>query len=177
MIPEHYLAVIEPLEGVESMLELGNKRGTEHEPYKPFFEARGIRHVSVDLNGLDGALALDLRRPLNLGRFDMVTNIGTSEHVDQQEPVWKNIVDAALDVIVCITPAPGNWPGHGLFYPTEDFYMRLAALNGFTIKTLRKDGPKGRKLVYARLERAWWSRVDNPFLMPEASLLRAAPPR
>lgn len=174
MIPGHYLRVIEPLDGIESMLELGNKRGTEHEPYKPYFEARGIRHVSVDWNGEDGALALDLRKPLKLGTFDMVTNIGTSEHVDEQAPCWRNIVLAADQVIACSTPHPGDWPGHGLFYPELAFYEELARLNGFQVEVLDVHGVHGRRMVDARLRR---DDRPGPFVMPAAQLLTAAPPR
>jgi hypothetical protein len=66
MIPKKYLRFIEPLAGVRTMLELGNKRGTEHEPYKGHFEKMGIAHTSIDWNGQDGAIAADLRNPLML---------------------------------------------------------------------------------------------------------------
>ena len=78
------------------MLELGNKRNTPRHIYKAFFEARGFRHVSVDINGSDGALRKDLTEPLGLGTFDMVSNIGTTEHVSEgdyagQVACWRNI--------------------------------------------------------------------------------------
>lgn len=174
MIPAHYLELIEPLVG-RSMLELGNKNGTggKGDSYKRHFTAAGMAHTSVDWNGQDGALALDLRQPLGLGVFDMVTNIGTSEHVDDQLPVWRNMIEAAGKVLVCITPAPGDWPGHGLFYPFPLFYHRLADLNGFYLEKIYVRGEEGRRLVYARLRRA---RAES-FAMPQASLLAVAPPR
>jgi hypothetical protein len=70
------VALYDPLVGT-SMLELGDKQDAGR-VYKPWFESLGFRHVSVDINGLNGALPLDLREPLNLGTFDMVCNIGTS---------------------------------------------------------------------------------------------------
>lgn len=175
MIPAHYLAVIEPLDGVRSMLELGNKNGTggKGDSYKKHFEARGIRHISVDWNGEDGALALDLREPLGLGVFDMVTNVGTSEHVDRQAPAWSNMIEAAGRFLVCITPAPGDWPGHGLFYPSESFYHSLGFLNGFAIQKLYTAGPEGRRLTYARLERV---KPFEAFIMPPHGM-SVAPPR
>jgi hypothetical protein len=157
------------------MLELGNKNGTggKGDSYKRHFEALGIRHVSVDWNGEDGALAMDLRQPLDLGTFDMVTNIGTSEHVDVQTPAWRNMVEAADQVLVCITPAPFNWPGHGLFYPHLAFYDQLAARNGFAIEKLTEEGPEGRRFVHFR-----GRRIARPaFAMPPLGLLSAAPPR
>ncbi len=44
----------------------------------------GATHTSIDLNGRDRALRLDLSQPLPadlLGRFDLVTNAGTTEHI------------------------------------------------------------------------------------------------
>lgn len=177
MIPERYLVMIGTVSAgpaLPSMLELGNKRGTEHEPYKPYFEERGWRHVSVDLNGEDGALALDLRKPLKLGTFDVVTNFGTSEHVDDQEPVWRNIVEAADQAIAAVTPHPGDWPGHGLFYPWPGFYAELANDNGFVVEKMAVDGPPGRRMTFARLVR-----IDRPgpFVMPQSCWLVPAPPR
>lgn len=155
MIPDRYLALIEPLTGIRTMLELGNKRGTggPGDTYKAAFTARGIAHTSVDLNGLDGALPLDLRKALDLGRFDMVTNVGTSEHVSDQKPVWRNMIDACDHVLVSITPRPGDWPGHGLFYPTADFYRQLAQFNGFHIEKLVDFGDTGRGFVGCRMRR------------------------
>lgn len=175
MIPAHYLELIEPLDGVQSMLELGNKRGTggPGDTYKRHFEALGIRHLSVDRNGEDGALPLDLQEPLLLGMFDMVTNIGTSEHVENQGGVWRNIVTAAAKFAVCITPRPGDWPGHGLFYPTPLFYQHLADENGFALERCYTAGPPGRAFVYARLRR----RVFRDHVTVPVEHLTAAPPR
>lgn len=172
------MALFEPLAGVRSMLELGNKRGTDGpgDTYKRHFEALGIRHVSVDWNGEDGALALDLRQPLDLGLFDMVSNVGTSEHVDDQVSCWRNIVESAAWIIVSITPAPGNWPGHGLHYPTEKFFEELAALNAFALQRCYTAGPPGRRFVYARLCRRD-GLEEKRFTMPAATEMTAAPPR
>ena len=62
-----------PLVG-DTMLELGNKKNREH-TYKGFFVSRGYAHTSIDTNGLDGAVVMDLCKPLNLGTFGMVTNM------------------------------------------------------------------------------------------------------
>ncbi len=157
--------MLDPLVGV-SMLELGNKRNAAG-VYKTHFEALGFRHVSVDLNGKDGSLALDLMQPLQLGQFDMVTNIGTSEHVERQEPCWRNIIEAAGNVIISTTPLPGDWGWHGRWYPTKDFYISLAALNGFEVERLYVDGKAGRLMICARLAR----KDRMAFVMPDAALI------
>ena len=147
---------LDPLVGT-TMLELGNKTKGKM-VYKDVFESLGFGHVSVDLNGKNGALALDLRKPLNLGTFDMVTNIGTSEHVSVndyagQAGCWRNIVEAMHvgSVLVSITPRVGveKWKRHGRWYPTTEFFEGLAKLNGMTVERLEMDDNE----QYARLRR------------------------
>lgn len=175
MIPAKYMAFLKPLAGIATMLEFGNKRGTDGpgDTYKAAFEAMGIRHTSVDLNGEDGALAMDLSKPLDLGRFDMVTNIGTSEHVRDQAPVWRNAITAAQKVFVSITPHPGDWPGHGFWYPSADFYAQLAQRNAFDVIKLDTLDGMGRRLIACRMER----RAEALFQLPDGHTMFAAPPR
>ena len=126
-------ALIEPrLSGVRTMLELGNKVNPQAGlSYKDWFTRHcNIEHVSVDVNGLNGALALDLRQPLTPleGRvFDMVTNIGTSEHVESdQHCVWKNMWDhlAVGGHLVSITPLAGDWHCMVSGIPQRNFTTR-----------------------------------------------------
>ena len=136
------------------MLELGNKK-TQNRTYKQWFTELGFRHVSVDINGQDGALPLDLTQPINLGTFDMVTNIGTSEHVDVQEPVWRNMFEA-LDVgsvLIAATPLIGDWEWHGRWYPSDTFYRVMALLNRLEIERMYIYGTSPRKLLCCRLRR------------------------
>jgi hypothetical protein len=164
--------LLQPLDGITSMLELGNKKTPGQQPYKVAFERMGIRHVSVDLNGEDGALKRDLREPLNLGRFDMVTNFGTSEHVSEQEPVWRNMVEACGKVLVSMTPESG-WERHGIWYPEPKFYEELARLNGFKIERMehRTWKPRGT-LCCVRMARL----KELPFTMPDEALIRKVAP-
>jgi hypothetical protein len=159
--------LMHPLDGVHSVLELGAKRRGAF-VYKTWFEDNGYRHVSVDWNGESGALTLDLRRPLGLGRFDLVTNFGTTEHVDDQAPVWRNICEAAATLFVSTTPAPESRGAHGLWYPSGDFYRALAELNGFVVERLFL-------LERQRKHAAWCARLrrvcETDFVMPPAELL------
>lgn len=157
--------ILNPLVG-RSMLELGNKRKGDL-VYKKVFESLGFRHVSIDMNGKDGALALDLRSPLKLGTFDMITNFGTTEHVSVnnyagQVACWKNLLEAMHvgSVLVSVTPKPGalKWARHGRWYPTITFFEGLAAQNGLTVERAYMDD----NLVYARVRRD----DDAPFVMP-----------
>jgi hypothetical protein len=162
------------------MLELGNKRKADF-VYKSYFESIGFRHVSVDTNGLDGALPKDLRKPLGLGQFDMVTNIGTSEHVsednwDGQVACWRNIVEALHvdSVLVSIGPKKGSWKNHGTWYAQEEFYKELSRLNGLELERcydsdMRKPNcvPHLRQ-VFARMRRV----EDVPFQMPTVGMYK-----
>ncbi len=114
------------------MLELGAKQFGR---YKAWFQKMEFDHTSVDLNGKGGALPLDLQEPLNLGAFDVVTNFGTSEHVEEQYPCWQNIHEAVKvgGYLVSTTPLPGDWPHHGKWYPTLEFYAKFAALNAYEV--------------------------------------------
>lgn len=159
-------ALVRPLVGT-TMLELGNKKN-DRGVYKAAFQRDGIEHTSVDLNGNDGALLRDLQEPLGLGRFDMVTNFGTTEHVANQEPAWRNVVEATGKVFVSTTPAPGSWRRHGKWYPTEEFYRALARLNGFQLERLYIDGvSNSRLLVCVRMLRV----AERPFQMPPLELI------
>ena len=158
----HEWKIFTPLVG-SSLLELGNKVNRQF-VYKKFFESLGYRHISVDWNGRDGALPLDLRKPLNLGTFDMVSNLGTTEHVSEQEPVWRNLAEAMHvgSVLISMTPCPGHWWWHGEWYPTEEFFTEFASLNGMKIERLYQDREHPLRLVCTRMVRE----TDVPFQMP-----------
>lgn len=168
-------ALFEPLVG-NTMLELGRKK-TNGIPWKRYFEGLDIIHTSVDIKGGYGSLKKDLTEPLNLGTFDMVTNIGTTEHVSSQIPCWRNIVEAMHigSVLVSTTPAPGSWKDHGRWYPEEDFFVHLADLNGMEIERLsyetgRSERRKDDYLIFVRMRRVT---ISGPpfFQMPPTRFL------
>lgn len=166
IVPERFLRLYEPLTSISSMLELGNKRN-HGLVYKTYFTGLGIRHVSVDWNGKNGALPKDLRKPLDLGVFDMVSNIGTTEHVEGQEGVWRNIAVATGKIFVSSTPKPGSCKGHGLLYPTDSFYFEFAKLNGFEVERLYEEGPPEKTYIQVRMKRV----EMKPFVMPDEALI------
>lgn len=103
---------------------------------KPYFESLGYAHVSVDLNGKDGALVRDLSAPFDLGcLFDVVTDFGTSEHV---KCLWACLENAHRHakhdgLIFCANPEPGSWPDHGYWYRGEDFNRAFASTVGYEL--------------------------------------------
>ena len=101
-----------------------------------------IEHTSIDWNGEHGSLSRDLRKPLwdEFGTFSMVTNFGTTEHVDGQAGVWENIhrMTEAGGIYVGLTPYHDgkSWWWHGEWYPTEAFFESFAELNGWEIERM-----------------------------------------
>jgi SAM-dependent methyltransferase len=165
-----------PLVG-DSMLELGDKINPawtgEHKTYKAHFESIGFRHVSIDWNGNNGAIARDLRTPLwdEFGQFSMVTNIGTTEHVEgagAQRAVWENIwrMTKPGGVIVSVTPYPDglNWWWHGTHYPTKAFFRAFSLSNLCVIERMGDDLSAPNKNLYVRIRKG--KDADRANLVP-----------
>lgn len=147
------------------MAELGNQSLRKdvlgvQVPAKKFFEAMGIVHVSIDINGKDGALALDLRQPIArpdlLESFDVVTNFGTLEHVDRQYPAWLNTHRLAKTggLFLHLLPRTGSWPGHCDIRYRDDFVPALAKACGYdVVKLYNHDIDADHRLIAAVLRK------------------------
>ena len=117
---------------------------------KYLFEHLGVEHTSVDLNGLDGALKVDLTKDFMTDEapswwddsnpdlkqyfeyFDVVTNCGTTEHVDNENGhnnynAWKNLHNfLRVDGLhFSSLPAIGYWPDHCNIYYNCEFFEKL----------------------------------------------------
>lgn len=129
------------------MLELGNQfiffTGDPLHPYgspaKKFFEDQGITHVSVDINGKDGALPYDLSKPIECSEepFDIVTDYGVIEHVkDNLYYPFKFVHDYCKvgGYMIHSLPYTKNWPDHKSFWWfTEYSFEDLARICGYEI--------------------------------------------
>ena len=157
----------------DSMLELGGKWCSQAcVTYKSVFEGMGFRHVSVDWNGEHGAVKRDLRKPLEgFGQFDMVVNMGTTEHVEGQAGVWANIHNATKVDGVYVGQTPyhdrQSWWWHGKYYPTEQFFESFAAINGWEIERMYAGKDSPWRNLYVRMRRL----DDREFTMPDESLI------
>lgn len=161
-LPKDEWSILNPLVGT-TMLELGNKKNPDG-VYKKYFESIGIEHISIDWNGQDGALKLDLRKPLDLNQqFDMLTNFGTTEHVSDQAAVWENIHNLIKigGVLISMTPLEGDWWWHGEYYPRKEFFYEFAK-TGYEIERLYIDRIMPNRNLYARLIK----QKHNSFIMP-----------
>ena len=130
---------------------------------KDILSSRGVEHVSIDLNGLDGALVLDLSKSIpNLAnQFDIVTNYGTTEHVYDQYAVFKNIHDFTKvgGVMVHSLPMKGYWRGHSPYLYAKKFPNILAVANDYKL-ILAEVQPRGRNFLLNCILR---KENNNPF--------------
>ena len=131
------------------MLELGDQEITligfgeyiAEKTGKAYFTRRGFEHVSVDLNGLNGSLVRDLRRPEQFqdwhGSFDILTNAGTTEHVEPFESQYEcfgilhdciKVGGVAIHLLpdVLERDEHGAWKNHCRHYYSESFFEVLA---------------------------------------------------
>ena len=119
--------------------ELGNQRMRfgQYETGKEYLSAHGAIHISIDRNGMDGAIVLDLAKPIKLwrGKFDLVTNYGTSEHVQNQKACFDNINNfcKAGGAMVHAVPFKGTYKTHCNFHYDTEFFVELAKERGYTI--------------------------------------------
>jgi hypothetical protein len=133
-----------------SMFELGNQRfiGGQFTTGKEHFENLGMTHTSVDLNGEDGALPLDLRCPEMFYEFrckyDILTNLGTTEHVEpieKQYECFSIIHDVVKPGGIMIHMVPdleelensGAWKDHCSIYYRKEFFTKLAQHCNYTL--------------------------------------------
>lgn len=160
-LPEWLHKYYNPLVG-NRMLELGNKQ-TLGTTYKEYFENMGIEHISIDKSGFRGSLPLDLTVPIEMEPFDMVTNIGTTEHVSSQAPAWENIHNLCKvgGVVISSTPVEGDWWWHGQFYPKESFFEEFTK-NGYKIELMNIDEPHPKRVLNVRMLKV----SHEPFTMP-----------
>lgn len=122
------------------MCELGDQRmkWNKYKIAKKYFLNKGIlEHISIDWNQANGALKRDLSKAIDEwpNYFDIVTNFGTTEHVDGQYDVFKNIHNFTKTngAMVHAVPMVGHWKGHCKYHYQPDFFKVLAPLNEYKI--------------------------------------------
>jgi len=120
--------------------ELGNQ-SYAGKMAKLMYEKMGVNHTSIDINGLGGAIALNLDLPIpdDLGnKFDVITNYGTTEHVNNQYSVFKNIhiMCKSNGIMIHGVPLIGNWKGHCRYYYSKEFFKNLSKICNYSIVDL-----------------------------------------
>ena len=135
------------------MLELGdqvimNNPSTASKTGKEYFVNLGFEHTSVDINGMHGALIKNLTKQEEFDQwknyFDIVTNSGTTEHIEPYESQYTcfNILHQCSKVgglMIHLIPDKncfekyGAWSGHCNYYYSHDFFQTLADQCGYEI--------------------------------------------
>lgn len=101
-----------------------------------FWEWLGFKYGSIDIDGSLGSLPLDLNYdsvPTHaMGRYNLVTNFGTTEHVANQLNAFKIIHDltAVGGLMIHEVPFQGMF-NHGLINYNCKFFWMLARSNGY----------------------------------------------
>ena len=147
------------------ILEFGNKK-TGKQLYRDEYLLNGAStYHSVDINGEDGAIPIDLRRDdaadeiktkTGYNSFDFITNIGTSEHVTIQKSFYKCVHELMHEgtYVVHWTPQAKKRIEHSragsVWHAYPEFFEHLAAMNGYAIE-LKECTPKRKNLPYGKV--------------------------
>ena len=108
--------------------------------FKDYAEARGCHHYSIDIHGQNGSHPLDLSKSIEdkfwHNNFDIVTNFGTAEHVEDQYECWRNIHNLGRPGCVYIHALPeyGRYrPYHCEYFFRSDFFTQMCKANKYTL--------------------------------------------
>ncbi len=121
----------------------GHERGVAPANAAAFYRRYGVtEYVCLDAGGSDtpGRLIVDLNQPLpawvlSLGKFDIVTNLGTSEHCFNQEMVFVNMHNLCQTggLMIHVLCAQGL-VNHGYYNYHPRLVHELAQANGYSIR-------------------------------------------
>jgi hypothetical protein len=91
--------------------------------------------TTIDLHGTAEALRLNLNEPIDLGRaFDLILNLGTTEHVFNIYQAFKTIHDHVSPGGLMIHGLPfTGWIDHGFYNFQPTFYFDIAAANRYQV--------------------------------------------
>ena len=120
-----------------------------------YYALKGVEtYTCVDLNKENGAIDIDLsKKNVPLGKFDLVTDFGTSEHISTVFDIvplyncWTLKYESASGVIVGSNPATGHWPNHeSIYFFTKNFYTELSKLTNMKILHLEEHYAMGNTI-------------------------------
>jgi hypothetical protein len=120
----------------EPPAELLGVANTNQVPARRLYEALGFGYSCVDVDGRVGTLVLDLNfdgaPEAHAGRYDLVTNHGTSEHLLNQYNLFKVMHDFARPGGVMVHAVPFTVHlDHGFFNYQPNFFECLARYNSY----------------------------------------------
>lgn len=121
-------------------IEGGNIAGGMRQFAKLFYRLvlEFASYSAIDLDDVPDGLKHDLNHPVPMKRrFDLVTNIGTAEHVFDIAQVFATVHDRTEPGGLMIHTAPVNgWWDHGFYAVQPTLYFDVAAANGYETVSL-----------------------------------------
>jgi hypothetical protein len=113
-----------------------NTTNEKQQPARLLYEALGFKYNCVDVDGRAGSIAMDLNFdpvPEELrGRYDLITNHGTSEHILNQYNAFKALHDFGRPGSLFIHAVPFTVHlEHGFFNYQPNFFEALARYNSY----------------------------------------------
>jgi hypothetical protein len=134
-----------------SICELGDQQFMCCFPYveytytRTYFKGLKKDYDSIDLNGLDNSLMLDLNTEIEIKRqYDIITDFGTLEHVSDYYMGFKNThrLCKVGGLMIHVIPAINHWPGHGSWRGDRSFYVKLGKYQNYTIRDIHTEPTK-----------------------------------
>jgi hypothetical protein len=143
-----------------------------------FYKMLGFsNYAAIDTNSNLGSLMMDLNLDLRSHykfqeTYDLITNIGTSEHIFNQYAVFKNVHDMTNvnGLMLHIMPFV-NWVNHGFYNYHPVLYADLAAANDYVVVRLALANGWGREVVIDLADKPVASKSKPP-----SNPKRPAPP-
>lgn len=153
----------------------------------PFFDKYNIKHhidvdkflkeigfkdaIRIDLNGNNRALKLNLAKDItkDIGKFDLIWDCGTSEHVKNQYYCAKNIYRFCKvgGLILHCLPPYKTWGNHGIWRYSIKFFYNLAKECGYKIlinEIKNHPNPKKQDFFHRELHVAMVKKYDGEFM-------------
>ncbi len=164
-----------PLPDGFSVCELGDQiwhSGTRRSsgwwsrPARDLYKTMGCsRYEAIDGNG-GGTILADLNHPLDPhpGEFDLVTDVGTTEHVFNFAQAWATIHSLTkLGGLIFFEKPYQGYPDHGFYNLHKTLFVDIARANGYRVLELKEhEAPRGNlwRGVYRR-------EAETPFRFPQ----------
>jgi hypothetical protein len=116
--------------------ELLETSNAQQKPAKLLYEALGLKYHCVDVDGRVGSVVMDLNFDSipddQKGRYNLITNHGTSEHILNQYNVFKTMHDFARPGAIFVHAVPFTVHlEHGFFNYQPNFFDALARYNSY----------------------------------------------
>jgi hypothetical protein len=149
------------------------------------FKRAGFSYKALDIFDGDEVILFDLNLeapgPDLIGKFDLVTNFGTTEHVIQQYAAFKTVHELTKSGGIIYHDLPmGGYHTHGYFNYNPLFFQHLASANGYEIlfhwysrssmtthaPEFMRDNGFGQQWTDMGIEYVFRKTSDQPFRMP-----------